>query len=197
MYDNFWQESMDPYSQLCRLWWVDYFRTFEPAHEIMVLFVLRKFILQTRMRSHPVWLDVWFLIGPFVYFNTLCVRIAKALARLRGWAGSPEPSLVADAISTKISWAGSFFRSWLFFNLLWLSWAILCYFNMHTLHFFSHCLACYGIRHIGLVLFRTSAYIGAKQASRVQTDSKQDNSPHNDDVKDVSVLNESELIGPV
>ena len=27
---------------------------FEPAHEIMVLFVLRKLILQTRMRSHPV-----------------------------------------------------------------------------------------------------------------------------------------------
>ena len=25
----------------------------EPAHEIMVLFVLRKLILQTRMRSHP------------------------------------------------------------------------------------------------------------------------------------------------
>ena len=28
--------------------------SFEPAHEIMVLFVLRKFILQTRMRRHPV-----------------------------------------------------------------------------------------------------------------------------------------------
>ena len=31
---------------------------FEPAHEIMALFVLRKFILQIRMRSHPVGLDV-------------------------------------------------------------------------------------------------------------------------------------------
>ena len=31
--------------------------TFEPAHEIMVLFVLRKLILQTRMRSHPVGLE--------------------------------------------------------------------------------------------------------------------------------------------
>ena len=30
----------------------------EPAHEIMSLFVLRKLILQTRMRSHPVGLDV-------------------------------------------------------------------------------------------------------------------------------------------
>ena len=30
----------------------------EPSHEIMALFVLRKLILQTRMRSHPVALDV-------------------------------------------------------------------------------------------------------------------------------------------
>ena len=32
--------------------------SFEPSHEIMVLFVLRKLILQTRMRSHPIELDV-------------------------------------------------------------------------------------------------------------------------------------------
>ena len=51
--------------------------------------------------------------------------------------------------------------------------------------------------YIGSVLFRTSSYTGAKQASRVPTSSKQDNSPHNNDVKDVSVLLESELIGPV
>ena len=50
----------------------------------MALFVLHNFILQSRMRSHPVGLDVWILIGPFVYFHTLCVRTAKALARLRG-----------------------------------------------------------------------------------------------------------------
>ena len=73
----------------------------------MVLFVLCKLILQTRMRSHPVGLDVWFLVGPFVYFYTFCVRTAKALSRLRGCAGSPEPSLVAYVISTIISWAGS------------------------------------------------------------------------------------------
>ena len=79
----------------------------EPAHEIMVLFVLRKLILQTRMRSHPTGLDVPFLVGPFVHFHTSCVRTAKALVRLRGCAGSPEPSLVAYVISTIISWAGS------------------------------------------------------------------------------------------
>ena len=79
----------------------------EPAHEIMALFVLRKLIFQTRMRSHPVGLDVWLLVGPFVYFHSSCVRTAKALVRLRGCAGSPEPSLVTCAVSTKISWAGS------------------------------------------------------------------------------------------
>ena len=35
------------------------------------------------------------------------MRTAKALARLRGYEGSPEPSLVAYAISTIISRAGS------------------------------------------------------------------------------------------
>ena len=53
------------------------------------------------------------------------------------------------------------------------------------------------LTRMGSVLFRTSAYTSAKHASRVPTGSKQDNSPHNDDVKDVSVLLESELIGPV
>ena len=52
----------------------------------MALIELRKLILQTRMRIHPVGLDDWFLVGPFVYFRTLCVRAAMALARLRGLA---------------------------------------------------------------------------------------------------------------
>ena len=34
---------------------------YEPAHEIMALFVLCKLILQTHKRSHPVGLDVWFI----------------------------------------------------------------------------------------------------------------------------------------
>ena len=75
----------------------------EPSHEIMVLFVLSKLILQTRMRSHP----MGFVVGPFVYFHTSCVRTAKTLAKLRRCTGSPEPSLVEYVISTIISWAGS------------------------------------------------------------------------------------------
>ena len=84
---------------------------FKPCHEIMALFILRNLILQTHMHSHPVGLDVLFLVGPFVYYHTSCVRTVKALARLRMHrlrAGSPEPSLVPYVISTIISWAGSF-----------------------------------------------------------------------------------------
>ena len=89
-------------------------QTWEPTHEILALFVLLKFILQIRMRSHPVRLDVWFLAWPFVYFYSSCVRTAKALARLRGCTASPEPSQVAYAICTIISWAGSWVVSrWL------------------------------------------------------------------------------------
>ena len=80
---------------------------FEPAHEIMALFVLCNLILQSRMHSHPLGLDVCFLVRPFGYFHTSCVRTAMALARLCGCAGSPETSLVAYVISTKISCAGS------------------------------------------------------------------------------------------
>ena len=73
--------------------------------EIMVLFVLH--IIRTRIRSHAVRLYVWFLIGPFIYFHTSCVRTAKALARLCRCAGSLEPSIVACVISSTSSWAGS------------------------------------------------------------------------------------------
>ena len=82
--------------------------SFELTHEIMVLIALRKLNLQTCMCSNPLGLHIWFLVRPFVYFHTFCVRIAKALVRLRGCAVSPEPSLFAYAISTIISWAGSF-----------------------------------------------------------------------------------------
>ena len=60
------------------------------------------------MHSHLVGLDVGCLVRPFIYFHTLCVRIAKALARLCGCTGSPKPSLVVYEISTIISWVGSF-----------------------------------------------------------------------------------------
>ena len=94
-------------SSLTSIYYVRDFWTNQPAHEIVVLFVFRKLMLQTPMRSHPVGLDVWFLVWPFVYFHTPCVRTTKALARLCGCAGSSEPSLVVYVLNTIISWAGS------------------------------------------------------------------------------------------
>ena len=55
---------------------------FEPAHEIMVLFVLRKLILQTRMYSNPLGLDD--------FSSTAILHVAL-------------PSLVAYVISTIMS----------------------------------------------------------------------------------------------
>ena len=85
---------------------------FEPSHKNMALFVLRKMILQTRMRSH---------LGKgeegagarCLICLTSCARTTKDLARLRGCAGSLEPSLVVYVISTIISWAGSFVPCWI------------------------------------------------------------------------------------
>ena len=61
---------------------------FEPSHEIMTRFVLRKLILQTRMHSHPVGLDVWFFgrIRRLVpYF--MCANSDRRLA----WAFAGRP----------------------------------------------------------------------------------------------------------
>ena len=79
----------------------------EPCHEIMVLFIFCKLILQMHMGSHPVGLDIRFLVGHFICFHTSCVRTAMVLARRYEYAGLPEPSLVACVLSTIISWAGS------------------------------------------------------------------------------------------
>ena len=76
-------------------YWIFLPLTFEPSHEITVLFVCRKLILQTCMSDF--WLD------PSSTSMLICVRTAKALARLHGCAGSPEPSLVAYVTITIIS----------------------------------------------------------------------------------------------
>ena len=64
---------------------------YEPAHEIMALFVSNKLILQTRMRSHPVGLDVWFFgqtLCLFPYFMCAKSEGSGETARMRrlAWA---------------------------------------------------------------------------------------------------------------
>ena len=54
----------------------------EPAYEIMELFVLRKLILQTRMRCHPVGLDVSFF---FFWSNPSSASILQVCEQRRLW----------------------------------------------------------------------------------------------------------------
>ena len=49
-----------------------------------------------------IWLSVW----RFLSTHCLYERAAKVLSRLRGCAGTPEPSLLAKAISSKFAWRG-------------------------------------------------------------------------------------------
>ena len=56
------------------------------------------------MHIHPVSLDIQL----YLKFHLLYVHSVKALMRLRGCAGSPEPLLFVDVISTLFTWAGSF-----------------------------------------------------------------------------------------
>ena len=56
------------------------------------------------MPSHSEGLGIWLSVWRFLLIHCLYERAAKVLARLRGCAGSPEPSLLAQAISTKFAW---------------------------------------------------------------------------------------------
>ena len=105
------------------------------------------FIFQTRSHSHPMEPDVRFLVGPFFYFRTSCVRTAKGLTRLRKCAGSPEPLLVAFVIS--ISWAGSIYFSF-FNNIFWI-----CYWMVGWLHGLSS----FSTKHEGLNCFQGSVQL--------------------------------------
>ena len=49
-----------------------------------------------------IWLSIW----RFLLSHCLYERAAEVLPRLRGCAGSHEPSLLAQAISTKFAWRG-------------------------------------------------------------------------------------------
>ena len=67
------------------------FMTYEPSHDIMALFVLRKHILQMRMRSHPLGLDVWFFgqtLRLLPYFMCVNSEGSGETARMRrlAWA---------------------------------------------------------------------------------------------------------------
>ena len=78
-----------------------YFSWFEPSHEIIVLFVPRKLVLQTRMRSHPVGARYLIFGQTHVYFHTLCANSEGSgeTAQMRRW-GSGE-----TAQMRRLAWA--------------------------------------------------------------------------------------------
>ena len=73
----------------------------------MALIALCKLNLQTRMCSHPLGLLVWFSVRSFVYFYSLCVRTAKALARMRSLAWAFAVHL-CDKYHNLMSWLISY-----------------------------------------------------------------------------------------
>ena len=99
----------------CLEWHMEFdcigFWSFEPCHEIMVLFVLRKLTLQTRMRSHPVRVmsDCWSDTS-----STSILHVCEQRRFCRLW----------HVIRTIISWAGYFcfslFRVWIFLPAIYL-----------------------------------------------------------------------------
>ena len=72
----------------------------------MKLFVLRKLSLQTRMRSHPVGLDVWSLVG-LPYFMCKNSEYSGEIARMRrlAWAFAGR---LCDKCHDLMSWLISY-----------------------------------------------------------------------------------------
>ena len=60
------------------------------------------------MPSHSEGPGIWLSVWRCLLTHCLYERAAKVLARLRGCAGSPEPSRLAQAISTKFAWRGPY-----------------------------------------------------------------------------------------
>ena len=68
-----------------------------------------------------IWLSVWRFLLTHCFYE----RAVKVLARLRGCAGSPEPLLLAYAISTKFAWRGPYNSPNIYLV------------NIHALHYFN------------------------------------------------------------
>ena len=71
---------------------------YEPRQAKNSLQKLRNMKLSPRMLSHIELPGVWFFCGGFSYKQRFYERTTNVLARLRGCAGSPEPSLFAYPI---------------------------------------------------------------------------------------------------
>ena len=77
----------------------------EPVREKKDVMVFRFVVLQIRMHCPLFWLLTCVFALSFLKAPATCLRTAKALARLRLCAVSPDPLLVAYVISTIFSCA--------------------------------------------------------------------------------------------
>ena len=82
--------------------------SFEPRQANLCLRAFRHDKFQLRMPSHSEGPGIWLSVWRFLLTHCLYERAAKVLVRLRGCTGSPEPSLLAYAISTKFAWRRPF-----------------------------------------------------------------------------------------
>ena len=94
-------------AEVCRVYPM-YFPVFEPSREKRDIMVIRFVVLQMRMRSSLLGWETCVFAWSFLKVLITCLRTAKALARLRLCAVSPEPLLVAFVMSTLFSYACSF-----------------------------------------------------------------------------------------
>ena len=78
----------------------------EPRQANLCLRAFRNDTFQLRMPSHSEEPGIWLSVWRFLLIHCLYAQATKVLARQRGCAGSPEPSLLAWAISTKFAWCG-------------------------------------------------------------------------------------------
>ena len=74
---------------------VGYARIPGPRQANLCLRAFRHDKFQLRMPSHSEGPGIWLSVWRFLLIHCLYARAAKVLARLRGCAGSPEPSLLA------------------------------------------------------------------------------------------------------
>ena len=68
---------------------------YEPRQANLCLRAFRHDKFQLRMPSHSEGPGIWLSVWRFLLIHCLYERAAEVLARLRGCAGSPEPSLLA------------------------------------------------------------------------------------------------------
>ena len=96
-----WEYILTVGRRLIQRWDHTSYSIIEPAHEIMAHFILRP-THSSNVHAHPSSGARCLIFGRTLRLlpNFTCVRTAKALARLRGCTGLPEPSLVAYVICT-------------------------------------------------------------------------------------------------